>query len=149
MDPYDHRVVAGLGGYRFSETLLELSNFVGIPPPEFRGRRVYKEYGLEKWEIQTIIRGREEDPEDPTMEFTNAYTDWSHLVEIAMQGAVACICHKNHHRFSSTTPYYLSRECNEEGNAMDRRSTESHTIPQTYMTERGYIAVNTKNMLKK
>jgi hypothetical protein len=86
MDSYDHRVVAGLGGYRFSETLLELSNFVGIPPPEFRGRRVYKEYGLQKWDIQTIIRGREEDPEDPTMEFTNAYTDWSRSVEIAIQG---------------------------------------------------------------
>jgi hypothetical protein len=55
MEPYDHRAVAGLGGYHFSETLLELSNFVGIPPPEFRGRRVYKEYGLDKSEIQTII----------------------------------------------------------------------------------------------
>jgi hypothetical protein len=84
MDPYDHQVVAGLGGNRFSKTLLELSDFVGIPPPEFRGRRVYKEYGLEKWEIQTIIRGHTEDPEDPTMDFTNAYMDWSHSVEIAM-----------------------------------------------------------------
>jgi hypothetical protein len=55
MDPYDHRVVAGLGNYSFGKMLLELSDFVGIPPPEFRGRRVYKEYGLEKWEIQTII----------------------------------------------------------------------------------------------
>jgi hypothetical protein len=55
MYPYNHRVVIGLGGYCFSQTLLELSNFVGIPPPEFRGRMVYKEYVLEKWEIQTII----------------------------------------------------------------------------------------------
>jgi hypothetical protein len=86
MDPYDHQVVAGLGGNHFSKTLLELSDFIGIPPPEFRGRRVYKEYGLEKWEIQTIIRGHIEDPEDPTMDFTNAYMDWSHSVEIAMQG---------------------------------------------------------------
>jgi hypothetical protein len=68
-------LVAGLRGYHFSKTLLELSNFIGIPPPEFRGRRVYKEYGLEKWEIQTIIRGREADPEDQTMEFSNAYND--------------------------------------------------------------------------
>jgi hypothetical protein len=71
MDPYDQRVVAGLGGYRFSETLLELSNFVWIPPLEFRGKRVYKEYGLEKWEIQTIIRGRDDDPDDPTMEYNS------------------------------------------------------------------------------
>jgi hypothetical protein len=84
MDRYDHRVVAGLGGYCFSKTLLELSDFVGIPPLEFRGRRVYKEYGLENWEIQTIIQGREGDPEDPTMDFTNAYTDWSNSVEIDM-----------------------------------------------------------------
>jgi hypothetical protein len=44
-------VVAIVGGYHFSETLLELSNFLGIPPLEFRGRRVYKEYSLEKWDI--------------------------------------------------------------------------------------------------
>jgi hypothetical protein len=52
---------------------------------------VYKEYGLEKWEIQTIIWGREEDPKDPTMDYTNAYVDWSYSVEIAMQGAIACM----------------------------------------------------------
>jgi hypothetical protein len=91
MDPYDHRVVAGLGNYTFSKTLLELSDFVGIPPPEFRGRRMYKENGMEKWEIQTIIRGREEDPEDPTMDYTSAYIDWSGSAEIAMQGAIAHI----------------------------------------------------------
>jgi hypothetical protein len=67
---------------------------------------VYKEYGLEKWEIQTIIWGHEEDPKDPTMDYTNAYVDWSYLVEIAMQGAIARICYKYHNRFSSTTPYY-------------------------------------------
>jgi hypothetical protein len=97
---------------------------------------VYKEYGLEKWEIQTIIRGYTEDLEDPTMDFTNAYTNWSRSVEIAMQGAVVRICHKYHHHFSLTTPYYLFRECNEEGSTMDRRSTESYSIPQTYITER-------------
>jgi hypothetical protein len=70
-------------------------------------------------------------------------------VEIAMQGAVARICHKYHHRFSSTTPYYLFGECNEEANTMDWRSTESHSIPRTYMTEREYINVNMENMLKK
>jgi hypothetical protein len=91
MDPYDHRVVAGLGNYTFSKTLLELSDFVGIPPPEFRGRRMYKKNGMEKWEIQTIIRGYKEDPEDPTMDYTSAYIDWSGFVEIAMQGAMAHI----------------------------------------------------------
>jgi hypothetical protein len=149
MGPYDHLVVARLGGYHFSKTLLELSSFVGIPPPELRGGRVYKEYGLENWEIQTIIWGREEDPEDPTMDYTNEYMDWSHSVEIAMQGVVAHICHKYYHRFSSTTPYYLFGECDEADNAMDRRSTKSHFVPRTYMTEREYINVNMENMLKK
>jgi hypothetical protein len=149
MDPYDHGVVAGLGCYHFSETLLELSNFIGIPPPEFRGRRVYKEYDLEKWEIQTIIQGREEDPEHPTMDYTIAYIDWSYGVEIAMQGAVARIFHKHHHRFSSTTPYYLFGEHNESGRTMDQRITESPSIYWTYMTEREYNTVNMEDMLKK
>jgi hypothetical protein len=149
MDPYDHRVFAGLGGYRFSETLLELSNFVAIPPPEFRGRRVYKEYGLEKWEIHTIIRGREDDPADPTLEYTSAYVDWSYSVEIAMRGAMARICHKHHNRFSSTTPYYHFGERNKEVSAMDRRSIEFHSLYRTYMTEREYSAVSMEDMLKK
>jgi hypothetical protein len=147
MDPYDHRVVARLGNYTFSKTLLELSDFVGIPPPEFRGRRLYKENGMEKWEIQTIIQGREEDPKDSTMDYTNSYIDWSGSVEIAMQGAIACICYKYHHRFSTTTPYYQFGECNEEGCAMDRRGVENHTLFRTYMTEREYSAVNTEDML--
>jgi hypothetical protein len=147
MDSYDHRVVAGLGNYTFSKTLLELSDFVGITPPEFRGRRMYKENGMEKWEIQTIIQGREEDPEDSTMNYTNLYIDWSGSVEIAMQGAIARICYKYHHRFPSTSPYYQFGERNEEGCAMDRRGMESHTLFQTYMTEREYSAVNTEDML--
>jgi hypothetical protein len=83
-----------------------LSDFVGIPPPEFRGRRMYKENGMEKWEIQTVIRGHEEDPKDLTMDYTNTYIDWSGSVVIAMQGAIAHICYKYRHSFSSTTPYY-------------------------------------------
>jgi hypothetical protein len=83
------------------------------------------------------------------MDYTSAYIDWSGSVEIAMQGAIAQICYKYHHRFSSTTPYYLFEECNEEGSVIDRRSTESHSIPRTYMTEKEYITVNMENMLKR
>jgi hypothetical protein len=147
MDPYDHRVVAGLGNYSFSKTLLELSDFVEIPPPEFRGRRLYKENGMEKWEIQTIIQGCEEDSEDSTMNYTNSYIDWSGSVEIAMQGAIARICYKYHHRFSSTSPYYQFGERSEDGCAMDRRGMEDHTLFQTYMTEREYSVVNMEDML--
>jgi hypothetical protein len=108
---------------------------------------MYKEKGMEKWEIQTIIQGREEDPEDSTMDYINPYIDWSGSVEIAMQGAVARICYKYHHRFSSTTPYYQFGERNEEGCTMDRRGLETHTLFQTYMTEREYSAVNMEDML--
>jgi hypothetical protein len=126
-----------------------LSDFVGIPPSEFRGRRVYKEYSLEKREIQTIIRGCEEDPEDPTMDYTSAYIDWNGSVAIAMQGAIARICYKYHHCFSSTTPYYHFGERDEEGCAMDRRNLENYSLFRTYMTKREYSAVNTEDMLKK
>jgi hypothetical protein len=70
-------------------------------------------------------------------------------VEIAMKGAVARLCHKYHNRLCLATPYYLFGERNEEGSAMDRRSTESYFIPQTYMTEKEYITINTENMLKR
>jgi hypothetical protein len=70
-------------------------------------------------------------------------------VEITMQGAVARICHKYHDNIHSTYPYYYFGERNEEGSAMDRRSMEFHSMYWTYMTEREYIAVSTKDMLKK
>jgi hypothetical protein len=62
MDPYDQRIVTGLGPYLFSETLLKLATFVDITPPEFRGKMEYKEHGTEKWLIQTTIQGRLDDP---------------------------------------------------------------------------------------
>jgi hypothetical protein len=67
---------------------------------------------------------------------------WSTPVEIAMQGAVARICHKYHENIHSTSPYYYFGERNEEGSAMDRRSTKFYSIYWTYMTEREYIAVS-------
>jgi hypothetical protein len=57
MVTYDERVIAGLGPYRFSKTLLELATYVEIPPPVFCGKMEYKEHGSEKWLIQTTILG--------------------------------------------------------------------------------------------
>jgi hypothetical protein len=57
MVTYDDRVIAGLGPYRFSKTLLELATYVEIPPPVFCGKMEYKEHGSEKWLIQTTILG--------------------------------------------------------------------------------------------
>jgi hypothetical protein len=38
MDTYDERVVAGHGPHRFTEILLDLTTFVGIPPLVFYGK---------------------------------------------------------------------------------------------------------------
>jgi hypothetical protein len=83
------------------------------------------------------------------MDYTNAYVDWSYSVEIAMQGGIVRICYKYHHLFSSTTPYYQFGERDEQGNAMDRRSSETHFLFRTDMTEREYSAVNIEDKLKK
>jgi hypothetical protein len=58
MDTYDESVVAGEGDFLFSEVLLDLATQLQIPPPVFCGKMQYKEYGMEKWLIQTTIRGR-------------------------------------------------------------------------------------------
>jgi hypothetical protein len=91
---------------------------------------------LEKWEIQT-------------MDYTSAYIDWSSSVEVAMQGAIARICYKYHHRFSSTTPYYQFGERDEEGCTRDMRNLKTHSLLWTYMTEREYSAVNTEDIVMK
>jgi hypothetical protein len=64
MDPYDKRVVAGLGTYLFSEMLLDVADFFEIPPPDFCGKLEYKENGTEKRLIQTTIQGRQDEPDD-------------------------------------------------------------------------------------
>jgi regulator of replication initiation timing len=142
-------VVAGLGHYLFSEMLLEVANFFEIPPPEFRGKMEYKEHGTEKWLIQTTIQGRHDEPEDPTMQYTKAYVDWDHSVEIAMQGAIAHICHKYHDNIPMTSGLYYFGEHIEEGNAIDRRGEEAHSYCRTYFTERDHSIVRLENMLKK
>jgi hypothetical protein len=37
------------------------------------------------------------------MEYTEAYVDWNFSVEIAMQGAIACICGKYHYLIPLTS----------------------------------------------
>jgi hypothetical protein len=75
MDTYDKRVVAGEGPHLFTEILLDLATLVQIPPPVFCGKIQYKEYGMEKWLIQTTILGRLDEDGDSTMEYTEAYVD--------------------------------------------------------------------------
>jgi hypothetical protein len=53
------------------------------------------------------------------MEYTEAYVDWDHSVEIAMQGAIARICPKYHEEIPLTSGYYYFGERNKEGNHIE------------------------------
>jgi hypothetical protein len=75
MDTFDERVVAGQGEHLFTDVLLDLATLLQIPPPVFCGKLQYKEYGMEKWLIQTTIQGRLDEEGESTMEYTEAYVD--------------------------------------------------------------------------
>jgi hypothetical protein len=94
MDTFDERVVAGQGEHLFTDILLDLATLLQIPPPVFCGKLQYKEYGMEKWLIQTTIQGRLDEEGESTMEYTEAYVEWKFSMGIAMHGAIARICHK-------------------------------------------------------
>jgi hypothetical protein len=121
MDTYDERVVAGQGPHLFTEILLDLATLVQIPPPVLCGKMQYKEYGIEKWLIQTTIQGRLDEDGDSTMEYTEAYMEWNFSVEIAMQGAIARICGKYHYLIPLTSAYGIFGERSGEGYPVDRR----------------------------
>jgi hypothetical protein len=89
---------------------------------------VYKEYSMEKWLIQTTILGRLDEAEGTSMEYTEAYIDWNFSVEIAMQGAIARICCKYHDYIPVTSAYWMFGERTEEGNPVDHRGQEFHSI---------------------
>jgi hypothetical protein len=109
----------------------------------------YKEYGMEKWLIQTTILGRLDEAEGTSMEYTEAYIEWNFSVEIAMQGAIARICCKYHDFIPRTSAYWMFGEHSKEGNPVDCRGQEFHSICQSYFTEREYNIVNLEDMLKK
>jgi hypothetical protein len=128
MDTYDERVVAGQGEHHFTEILLDLATLVGIPPPVFCGKLQYKEYGMEKWLIQTTIQRRLDEDGESTMEYTEAYVDWKFSLEIAMQGAIARICHKYRDLIPLTSAYGIFGEHSEGGYPVDRRGQEFHSL---------------------
>jgi hypothetical protein len=142
-------VVAGEGDYLFSEVLLDLATQLQIPPPVFCGKMQYKEYGLEKWLIQTTIQGRLDEEGESTMEYTEAYVDWRYSVEIAMQGAIARIRHKYRAHIPRPSAYRMIGERSVGGHVVDRRDQEFHSLLRGYLTERERCTVNLEDMLKK
>jgi hypothetical protein len=128
MDTYDERVVVGQVPHLFTEILLDLATLVQIPPPVFCGKMQYKEYDMEKWLIQTTIQGRLDEDGESTMEYTKAYVDWNFSMEIAMQGAIACMCGKYHYLIPLTSAYGVFGEHSREGYPVDRRGQEFHSL---------------------
>jgi hypothetical protein len=121
MDTYDERVVACQGEHLFTEVLLDLATFLQIPPPVFYGKLQYKEYRMVKWLIKTTIQGRLDEEGESTMEYTEAYMDCKFSVGIAMQGAIAHICHKYRALIPYPSAYGMFGERSVGGLTVDRR----------------------------
>jgi hypothetical protein len=70
-------------------------------------------------------------------------------VEIAMQGAIARICHEYHDDIPTTSGFFYFGDRTEEGNPIDRRGEEAHSFCRTYFTEREHSSVCLEKMLRK
>jgi hypothetical protein len=70
-------------------------------------------------------------------------------VEIAMQGAIARICHKYRDLIPWTSSYGMFGERSEGGLPVDRRGQEFHSLLRGYLTERECCSVNLEDMLRK
>lgn len=64
MAEFDKEVVAGGGAHYLSDILFDLSEYIGMPPPRFSGKKVYQWHDMEKWTIKTEIKGRTIDTAD-------------------------------------------------------------------------------------
>ena len=149
MPPSVRSAVAGEGtAHIFSGTLFELAVYVGIQAPSFRGTFICRESGLEKWRIRTTIPGRTADPEDEGMKYSEYYPDWTYSVDMAMQGAIARICHKYHDRIPRTSAYSQFGERTEEGDPVEREGADRWTIIHRYLMEREFSTANMENLLR-
>src|SRR4051812_43427848 len=125
MSTYCHTAIAGGNpAHYFNHTLQELADFVGIDPPTFRGKVLYWEYNLAKWEIKTVIPKHADDPSDVNMEDSEEYPDWYFSIDMAMHGAIARICHKYHDRIPWTLAYFQFGERTEDGRPFDRTGND-------------------------
>jgi hypothetical protein len=149
MADYDEMLIAGDEAYFLSRMLYDLSRVVDIPPPLFQGKRLYQEHGTEVWMIKTFISGSVVDPDDPDMMYTEVYPDWPNSVEIAIQGAIARICHKFHQVIPPTSPYYNFGEHTEDGTPVDRSAEEDQTGCRAYLTEREFLSSSIEKLLRK
>jgi hypothetical protein len=149
MADYDETFCAGDAPFYLSGILFDMSVLVGIPPPVIQGRQLYKEHGTEAWLIKTFIPGSDDDLDDPGMTYSDTYPDWENSVEIAIQGAIARIRHKFHHKIPPTSPYYHFGERSEDGTPLRRISTRNNSVCRDYMTEREFVSASSEMLLKR
>ena len=139
---YDVMTTAGEGMFWLSQILHDLAVDVGIPPPQFFAKRLFNDpRGVQKWKITTIIWKLEEDPEDYNVEFTSSYPDYTCSISVAMQCAIAHICHKYRTRLTHGSAYRLFAERDMEGEVVDRRHQHLALI-RRYLMEREFTTVN-------
>ena len=149
MPPYCRSAVAGQDtAHYFNDTLFELAVFVGIQAPTFRGKLLCRECGLEKWQIKTTIPGRTADPEDEGMEYSEEYPDWTYSIDVAMQGAIARICHRYRDHIPRTSAYFQFGERTEDGRPVDPEGDDRWTIIHRFMIEREFSAVGMEDLLR-
>src|SRR3954447_7099609 len=149
MSTYCRTAIArGNPAHYFNHTLQELADFVGIDYPSFRGKLLYWEHDLAKWEINTIIPKHADDPSDVNMVYSEEYPDWDFSIDMAMQGAIARICHKYHDRIPRTLAYFQFGEQTEDGCPFDRTGTDKWSIIHQYMVEREYSTVGMEDILR-
>jgi hypothetical protein len=107
-----------------------------------RGRSRGRRSGGEVVVRETIVR-------DSGGDSSTSYPDWTNSVEIAMQDAIARICHKYQQGISTMSPYYYFGERSADDTPIDRSDEEYHPVYRSYRAEREFISANTEMLLKK
>src|SRR3954452_22757807 len=149
MSNYSHAAIAGGNpAHYFNHSLRELPDFMGIDPPTFHGKLLYREHDLAKWEIKTVIPKRTDDPSDVNMEYSEEYPDWDFSIDMVMQGAIACIFHKYHDHIPRTSAYFQFGERTEDGRPFARTRTDKWSIIHQYMVESEYSTVGMEDVLR-
>lgn len=76
----------------FSTQLHRLTSTLGLPPPVFRGKQLSSPPGLERWEIETTLRGSTVSPVTPDTVYKELYPEWQTGLEQAIHGAMSRLC---------------------------------------------------------
>jgi hypothetical protein len=77
----------------FSDQLSRASRVLDLAPPTFRGRVIPCEIlEINRWEIETKIKGRTIEPPTEIVVYSRMYPDWETGIMMAMEETLARIC---------------------------------------------------------